>query len=239
MVWTRIVDSISGRLAFFPPTPPSYLIEAHGDGAHGELYLAPAVPGLRKVPRAQVARVPVSGGAPGDTIVAAFVPAPAGVRFTLLCSHGNAVDLGQMLPLYDELARILRVNIMAYDYRGYGLSSGVPAASAALADAAAALGHLLERHGRVRGDVVLYGQSVGTGPTSWLAARTPGLAGVVLHSPFLSGLRVIKPGYTRWPAWADIFPNFKYVPKIAAKTLIMHVSLAPGGKGAGGRRSSA
>ena len=100
----------------------------------------------------------------------------------------------------------------------------MPAASATLADAAAALSHLLKSHGRELGDVVLYGQSVGTGPTSWLAARSPGIAGVVLHSAFTSGLRVIKPGLKRWPAWADIFPNFKYVPKISARTLIMHVS---------------
>lgn len=36
-------------------------------------------------------------------------------------------------------------------------------------------------------DVILYGQSVGSGPTIDLAARTAGLAGVVLHSPLLSG----------------------------------------------------
>lgn len=36
-------------------------------------------------------------------------------------------------------------------------------------------------------DIVLYGQSVGSGPTAYLAAKEHGLAGVILHSPMASG----------------------------------------------------
>ena len=36
-------------------------------------------------------------------------------------------------------------------------------------------------------DIVLYGQSVGSGPAVHLAAQTPGLAGIILHSPIASG----------------------------------------------------
>lgn len=42
------------------------------------------------------------------------------VRWTLLHSHGNAVDIGEMLPLYEELASLLKVNVMCYDYTGCG-----------------------------------------------------------------------------------------------------------------------
>lgn len=38
-------------------------------------------------------------------------------------------------------------------------------------------------------DIVLYGQSIGSGPTVNLAARTPKVAGVVLHAAF-SGEKV-------------------------------------------------
>lgn len=224
MVWTRIVDSISSGLAFFPPTPPSYRILPHGDGNH-ELYIEPIQPGLRRVPKAEVTRIPV-GDHGAQSIVAAYIPAPnasSGNRFTILHSHGNAVDLGQMMGLYAELARVLRVNILAYDYRGYGLSDGRPAASSTLVDISTALELLLERYNRTMRDIVLYGQSVGTGPTSWLAAKSPQVAGVVLHSPFLSGLRVIRP-VKRWPSFVDIFPNIKYVPKIEAPLLILHGS---------------
>jgi pimeloyl-ACP methyl ester carboxylesterase len=40
-------------------------------------------------------------------------------------------------------------------------------------------------------DIILYGQSVGSGPTLHLASRLPRLRGVVLHSAILSGLRVV------------------------------------------------
>ena len=144
------------------------------------------------------------------------------MRFTLIHSHGNAVDLGQMLPFYRDLARALKANLLGFDYRGYGCSGGSPAASATFQDISAVLQMLEESYGRQRGDVVLYGQSVGSGPTAWMAARTPGLAGVVLHSPFLSGLRVLKPNLKLWPAWADIFPSYKYAPKIQSRTLVLH-----------------
>ena len=65
------------------------------------------------------------------------------------------------------------------------LRVGQPHLSVA-ADVDACLAWLLEQ-GCKPGDVILYGQSVGSGPTINLAARTPGLAGVVLHSALLSG----------------------------------------------------
>lgn len=40
-------------------------------------------------------------------------------------------------------------------------------------------------------NLILYGQSVGSGPTLHLAAKLPRLRGVVLHSGILSGLRVV------------------------------------------------
>jgi hypothetical protein len=38
--WGRMVDGIASRLAFFPPTPPSYTVEEHRD-ATGQLYIQP------------------------------------------------------------------------------------------------------------------------------------------------------------------------------------------------------
>ena len=37
-------------------------------------------------------------------------------------------------------------------------------------------------------------------------------------------MRVLNPGWSRWPAWADIFPNHKAVPRIEAPLLVIHVS---------------
>jgi hypothetical protein len=35
-----MVDGIASRLAFFPPTPPSYTVEEHKDST-GQLYIQP------------------------------------------------------------------------------------------------------------------------------------------------------------------------------------------------------
>jgi hypothetical protein len=72
--------------------------------------------------------------------------------------------------------------------------------------------------------IILYGQSVGSGPTAYLGAHEPDVAGVILHSPLLSGVRVLNPNLRWWPSFADIYPNHLMVPKIQAPTLIMHVS---------------
>jgi hypothetical protein len=56
----------------------------------------------------------------------------------------------------------------------------------------------------------------------WLASERPGIAGVVLHSPMLSGVRVFNPNLRWWPAWADIFPNHLLVKKIDVPLLVMH-----------------
>ena len=36
-------------------------------------------------------------------------------------------------------------------------------------------------------------------------------------------MRCISPSMSMWPSWADVFPNITLLPKIEAKTLIMHV----------------
>ena len=51
-------------------------------------------------------------------LVTAWVPARTPTKRTILHSHGNAVDLGGMLPIYERMARELDCNIAGWDYRG-------------------------------------------------------------------------------------------------------------------------
>ncbi|KAL2331525.1 hypothetical protein Fmac_019106 [Flemingia macrophylla] len=60
-------------------------------------------------------------------------------------------------------------------------------------DFEAAYKYLEEDYGVKQEDIILYGQSVGSGPTVDLASRLPRLRAIVLHNPILSGLRVIYP----------------------------------------------
>ena len=56
-------------------------------------------------------------------------------RFTILFSHGNASDLGQMAPWLIQLGSFLRCNIFTYDYSGYGESIGKASEKNVYADA--------------------------------------------------------------------------------------------------------
>ena len=70
-------------------------------------------------------------------------------------------------------------------------------------DIEAAYRCLVERYGVKAEDVILYGQSVGSGPTLDLATRLPKLRAIVLHSPIMSGLRVMYP--VKRSYWFDIY----------------------------------
>ena len=89
------------KLAFFPPNPPTYALVPHGDGCG--MAVVPTVPGVPRVPDATVAKLTTSRG---TEIVATYVCAKrrgghrpeAHPGQVILFSHGNAVDLGHMLP---------------------------------------------------------------------------------------------------------------------------------------------
>ena len=46
----------------------------------------------------------------------------ASQKYTLLYSHGNAEDIGLVTAFMIDMARLLQVNILCYDYSGYGMS---------------------------------------------------------------------------------------------------------------------
>ena len=98
-----VTSSIAAKFAFFPPTPPSYTVVA--DESHdGRLYIP-------EIPRRDDVDVLRLRTRRGNDIVAVHVKHPK-ASGTLLYSHGNAADLGQMFELFVELSVRLRVNLM-------------------------------------------------------------------------------------------------------------------------------
>ena len=99
----NVTSSVAAKLAFFPPEPATYeVLAAAGEG--GALRMT----GLLPDAAVDVHALPTRAG---TRVVAAFWRHPS-ARLTLLYSHGNAADLGQMLGLFTELRSHLRVNIM-------------------------------------------------------------------------------------------------------------------------------
>lgn len=136
--------------------------------------------------------------------------------FTVLFSHGNAEDLGDLRPELERV-RASGFSVLAYDYRGYGTSEGRPSERAIYQDVDAAFA-LLRSKGVPSRRVLVYGRSIGGGPSVDLAARED-VGGLILESAFTSAFRVV----TRVRLFPfDAFDNLAKLPRVKAPVLVMH-----------------
>ncbi|KAF3658632.1 Alpha/beta-Hydrolases superfamily protein isoform 2 [Capsicum annuum] len=212
------ISQLAAKFAFFPPTPATYQVKKRDDG--------------RLVAVSTTSSMPISGAVDdvnldvllvdtkrGNKIVAFYLKNPY-AKLTVLYSHGNAADLGQLYDLFVQLKANLRINLMGYDYSGYGASTGKPSEFDTYADIEAVYGCLQTEYGISQEDLILYGQSVGSGPTLHLAAKLPRLRGVVLHSGILSGLRVLC--HANFTCCFDIYKNLNKIQKVKSPVLVIH-----------------
>jgi hypothetical protein len=153
----------------------------------------------------------------GNAVAVLHLPNPA-ARYTLLFSHGNAEDLGYLAPFLMQL-RDAGFAVLAYDYRGYGLSSGGPPTTAGTyRDEAAAYRYATQTLKIPPSRLILHGRSVGSGPAVDLATREQ-VGGLIVESGFVSVFRVM----TRWPLLPfDKFPNLKNIPRVRSPVLVIH-----------------
>ncbi|VEL28853.1 unnamed protein product, partial [Protopolystoma xenopodis] len=210
---------IAAKLAFLPPEPSYSLTK---EGSQYQLVLSRYLYPHDFLPSYVLDKIDVftSSTRKGNSIVMIYMKTNPSTKLTFLLSHGNAVDIGLMLNFMHDLSFKLGVNIMSYDYSGYGASTGKPLEKHLYADAECALEQLQRRFSIPLEQIVLYGQSIGTVPTVYLATRFR-VAAVVLHSPLMSGLRVAFPKVKR-NYCCDVFPNLLRTPRILSPTLIIH-----------------
>jgi hypothetical protein len=98
--------------------------------------------------------LPDGGG--GTRIVLAWIPFKnAKSPHTILYSHPNALDLGHCIPYCMDLGRLLGVNVLTYDYTGYGCSEGLPSVRHSRADITAAYQFLENRMDMSEKNIVL------------------------------------------------------------------------------------
>jgi pimeloyl-ACP methyl ester carboxylesterase len=209
-----------------------------------------------------------------------------GAAVTLLVSHANAEDLNGIYPTLVKLAILLNVNVVGYDYSGYGGSTGTlsrfhaflassclagarrrdrveerslmvldsrktlchistpgaPSEADCYADIDCVHSYLVHGRGIPHECIVLYGRSLGSGPSCYLAQKLcqQGLpvAALILQAPIASVFRVVLPrwwcgdGAVGWP-WSrmscssfpfggDKFCNVDRMEDITCPVLIAH-----------------
>jgi fermentation-respiration switch protein FrsA (DUF1100 family) len=152
----------------------------------------------------------------GEKINAVYLENPA-ANFTILFSHGNAEDLGNVAPFMQQF-HDLGYSVLLYDYRGYGTSEGTPSERKTYQDVEAAYRWLVAEKKVDPKTIIAQGRSLGGGPATWLAAHHD-VGGLVIESTFTSAFRV-KTHRKLFP-W-DKFDSLKQIKQVKYPVLVMH-----------------
>lgn len=160
--------------------------------------------------------------ADGETLEAWYLPATGGGR-TLLYLHGNGGNMGHRL---DAMAMFhsLGLNVLIFDYRGYGDSTGKPDEDGTYQDALAAWRHLTLQRGISPDRIALYGESLGGSIAAWLAARHKPAA-LVLFASFTSVRDMAQQHFPFYPA--RLLVRYRYdtadsIARVSCPVLILH-----------------
>jgi alpha-beta hydrolase superfamily lysophospholipase len=138
----------------------------------------------------------------GNRIFSWYVRNPHASK-TILLSHGSCGDLSDCVGLINKLVAA-GASVFAYDYEGFGLSQGTPGVDVICADGLAAYDYLrLSRHIQPS-DIILFGESLGTGVSCQLCAERPS-GGMILQSAFTSLLSVAREHVNVLYLYPDIF----------------------------------
>lgn len=163
----------------------------------------------------------------GVTLSAWIVPAglSSTARGWLLICHGNFGNIGYgQRPEFYASMRDLGLNLLAFDYRGFGESNGAPDERGLYDDAMASYEYLT-RTRRVRPErLIIFGHSLGSGVAIELASRVPA-AGLIVEGAYTS---VADRGQELYPYLlvkliaTQRFPSLDRIPSIEIPKLFLH-----------------
>jgi fermentation-respiration switch protein FrsA (DUF1100 family) len=156
----------------------------------------------------------------GERLHGWWVPSGAADAAHVLLCHGNGGNVGDRVPHIAHLTSA-GFDVLAFDYRGYGRSSGRPSEAGTYRDARAARRALLERAGS---DRVLYlGESLGAAVALELAHHHRP-AGLILQSPFTSIRDMARLHYPVVPRALvpDAYPSRRLIGDLSVPLLVLH-----------------
>ncbi|MBU6141145.1 MAG: alpha/beta hydrolase [Proteobacteria bacterium] len=182
---------------------------------------------LQYLPMGKVAQIPEGFesknlvDADGLSLLAWYHSAKKGEK-TILYFHGNAGNIGDRAAKFSAFADA-GFGVLAISYRGYFGSEGKPSEAGLIKNGEAALKFLLDQNYQTS-DIILFGESLGSGVAVQLAARSE-FSAIILESPFSSIANVGQKRYWFAPVkllLKDHFDSEKFAPKIVSPTLIFH-----------------
>jgi hypothetical protein len=158
----------------------------------------------------------------GEKLNVWWVPA-ARPRGAVLLFHGNAGNISHRID-YALMFRGLGYSTLLVDYRGYGKSTGKPSEEGTYKDADAAWRWLTQTRGIPEERIVVFGESLGGGVSSWLASRHKPRA-LVLASTFTSAVDLGAQVYGFLPVRLISryrYPTLERLPDVRSPVLVIH-----------------
>ncbi len=140
-----------------------------------------------------------------------WIPHPK-ARGSVLYCHGNTGSIAQRIGIFRQLRR-LRVNILAFDYRGYGRSAGTPSESGLYLDVRAAFDQIVGPLAQPPATVLLFGHSLGGAVAIDCALDRPA-AGLVVQSSFTDIRDAARAVLPAWPLHLVARPQFRSIDKV-------------------------
>jgi fermentation-respiration switch protein FrsA (DUF1100 family) len=157
----------------------------------------------------------------GLTLFSWYLPPRAG-RPVIAYFHGNGGHVGYRA---ERLRRFARegYGVLLAEYRGYAGNPGLPCEDGLFADGEAALDFLADA-GIDPAEIVVWGESLGSGVAVYLAARHK-VAAVILEAPYTSVAAAAQRHYPFVPAALlvrDRFDSLSRVGRVTAPLLVLH-----------------
>ncbi|MEA2079320.1 MAG: alpha/beta hydrolase, partial [Pseudomonadota bacterium] len=151
-----------------------------------------------------------------------YIPRQGSDR-VLLFLHGNGGNIshrGESVAVFHRLG----LNVLIFDYRGYGQSQGEPSEHGLYQDAAAAWHYLTETRDFASEDIILFGRSLGGAVAAKLASEVQA-GGLILESTFSSApdvARSLFPFLSRLVVLRYAFDTAEYLKGVACPLLVLH-----------------
>ena len=141
---------------------------------------------------------------------------------TILFLHGNAGSLENRIHKINHFED-MNVNFLLVSWRGFSGNEGKPTEKGLYQDAKSAVAWLKSK-GISENDIIIYGESLGTGVATEIA-QNKNFGGIILESPFTSMIDAGKDKYPFLPVrllLKDKYESDKKINNIKSPILIMH-----------------
>ncbi len=141
---------------------------------------------------------------------------------TVLHMHGNAGNISDRHEVYSAY-HAAGFGVLALEWRGYGTSKGSPSEEGFYTDARTAISYLKDQ-GLSESDIILYGESIGTGIAVQMATEITPKA-LLLEAPFTSLWKRAAEIHwympVKWMVW-DKYDSLSKIETVKAPLLIFH-----------------